>query len=45
MITPKMEAYLNQIIKTRKLTYAEKCRLKELVKKVKSGEILLLSAQ
>ena len=45
MITPQMEAFLNRTIKSRRLTYAEKCAMQELVSKVKSGEIILLSAQ
>lgn len=45
MITPQMEAFLKQEIQTRRLTYAEKCSLKKLVREVKAGEILLLSAQ
>lgn len=45
MITPQMEAFLNQAIKTNRLTYAEKCSLKKLVQRVKAGEILLISAQ
>lgn len=45
MVTPKMEAFLNQTIKSRRLTYAEKCAMQKLVNKIKSGEILLLSAQ
>lgn len=45
MITPQMEAFLNQVIKTRRLTYAEKCSLKKLIKEVKAGKIILLSAQ
>ncbi|OKH16858.1 hypothetical protein [[Limnothrix rosea] IAM M-220] len=45
MVTPKMEAFLNQAIKSRRLTHAEKCAMQKLVNKIKSGEILLLSAQ
>ena len=45
MVTPKMEAFLNRAVKSRRLTYAEKCALQKLVNKIKSGEIILLSAQ
>ena len=45
MVTPQMEAFLNRTIKSRRLTFAEKKAMQELVRKIKSGEIILLSAQ
>ncbi len=45
MVTPKMEAFLNKAIKSRRLTYEEKRAMQTLVNKIKAGEIILLSAQ
>ena len=43
MVTPKMEAFLNRVIKSRRLTYPERYSLKRLAQKIESGEILVLS--
>ena len=44
MVTPKMEAFLSQVVQSRQLTHAERRSLRELMYKIVSGEILLLSA-
>lgn len=45
MVTPAMEAFLNSVIKARRLTYPEQYALQRLVQKIRTGEIILLSAQ
>ena len=45
IITPKMELFLTQTVRSRDLTSAEKRALRDLVRKIHDGEILLLSAQ
>ncbi|AFY37120.1 hypothetical protein Lepto7376_0722 [[Leptolyngbya] sp. PCC 7376] len=45
LITPKMEAFLTQTVKSRTLTVAERRALRELVQRIERGEIILLSAQ
>lgn len=45
LITPKMEAFLIKRIKSGQLTLAEKRSIRDLRRRVKRGEILLLSAQ
>ncbi len=45
IVTPQMEKFLKKTVKTRKLTSKEKRSLRELVRKIEAGEILLLSAQ
>ncbi|OKH19227.1 hypothetical protein [[Limnothrix rosea] IAM M-220] len=45
IVTPQMEKFLTKTVKTRNLTSQEKRSLRELVRKIEAGEILLLSAQ
>lgn len=45
MVTPKMEAFLNQMLKSRGLTQSELDALRRLADSIEAGEILVLSTQ